>query len=117
MKTVTVNRNELMKIVKANRATHASEFEQAKANYRGKVLEALDARRLAIANGDKIDLLFRLPEPQNHTDDYDRVISMLELSIDITIMLDTNEFDQYVRDNWVWSSAAKLINASYATAH
>lgn len=67
MKNVTINRDKLLAVVKQNRETHQAEFKEATANYRGKVLEALDARRLEIANGEKINLHFLLPEPQDHT--------------------------------------------------
>lgn len=115
MKKVNIVRTELLKVVRSNRETHVSEYAEASANYRDKVLEALDERRADIRNGGKIDTYFQLPEPQDHTEEYDRVIRMLEMSSDETIELDAHEFDMYVRDSWAWSHAAKLINASYTS--
>lgn len=113
MKTVTINRNELLEAVKTNRAAHVAEYAEAARNYRETVLGALTDRHTAIANGEPISLLFNLPAPQDHTDDYDRVIRMLEMSVDENCTLDAYEFDCYVRDNWTWSAATKMINASY----
>lgn len=115
MKTVTIERNALLAAVKKNRTQHLAEFTDATANYRTKVLEAIDQRRDEIAAGAKVNLHFHLPELQNHTDDYDRVISMLEMSVDKDCTLDSHEFDQYVRDNWTWSAATKMINGAYAS--
>ena len=113
MRKVNIDCGELTKVVKANRDKHNAEYLEAKANYRGKVLEALDERRQDIANGADISLYFQLPEPQDHTADYDRVLRMLEMSNDRSIELDGLEFDQYVMDNWSWSQNAKMINTTY----
>lgn len=113
MKKVNISRAELLEAVRSNRAQHAADYSEATANYRPKVIAALEERRQEILDGQKINLFFQLPEPQDHTDDYDRVIRMLEMSSDEIIELDYHEFDMYVRDNWAWSHAAKLINASY----
>jgi hypothetical protein len=55
-----------------------------------------------------------LPEPQDHTIDYDRVIKMLEMSVDSLIELDEGAFDQYVMDNWSWKGDALATNEMYA---
>jgi len=55
-----------------------------------------------------------LTEPRNHVKDYDRVITMLEMSVDETITIDAQAFDRYVMDNWDWSRFALATNTAYA---
>ena len=55
-----------------------------------------------------------LAEPVDHTADYDRILAMLEMSVDDTISLSAQEFNQYVLDNWELSRLASYTNQSYA---
>jgi hypothetical protein len=45
---------------------------------------------------------------------YDRLVMMLEMSVDDTIVLDANEFDQYVRDVWAWTHYDAITLGEYA---
>ena len=64
--------------------------------------------------GLRIQRSVTLTEPSNHAKDYDRVITMLEMSVDDTITLDAQAFDRYVMDNWDWSRFALATNTAYA---
>jgi hypothetical protein len=114
MNKVTVKREALLDTIRSNRDAHRAEFLRAQDGFRARAIEELD-RRLADARaGRRIALLIQLPEPQDHTVDYDRVIRMLEMSINQEIELTAQEFDQFVMDNWSWAQMSKMINASYA---
>jgi len=78
------------------------------------VIEELD-RMLADAKaGRPIARSINLVEPADHTEDYDRVLAMLEMSVDDTVILGAEEFSQYVLDRWTWSRFAISTNKSYA---
>jgi hypothetical protein len=114
MNTVKVKREELLTKVRANRDAHRTLFLKAQEGYRKLVIEELD-RMLADAKaGRPIQRSINLAEPADHTADYDRILAMLEMSVDDTIMLDAQEFNQYVLDNWEWSRLASYTNQSYA---
>ncbi|HXM03797.1 MAG TPA: hypothetical protein VN939_14390 [Chthoniobacterales bacterium] len=51
-----------------------------------------------------------MPEPVDHTADYDRVISMLEMSAQDLVQVSAEQFDQYVLDNWRWRRFANETN-------
>jgi hypothetical protein len=110
-----INKNELLTILEANRARHRDVFLAAQDGYRRRVIQELDRRLEDARAGRKIDLLFRLPEPEDHTADYDREIKMLELETGITVVLTTREFDQLVMDNWGWSGDFALTSSAYAS--
>lgn len=113
MKSVTVDKNQLLEIVKKNRNDHAELFSELEVNYRERVIRALETRAAAIKDGGKIELYFDLPEPRNQTKDYDRVISMLEMSTDDKIQLSASEYDNYVRDIWSWTSSLASQSMAY----
>ena len=45
-----------------------------------------------------------LTYPVNHSDDYARVISMMDASIYDTVKLSTTDYDRYVLNNWEWKN-------------
>jgi hypothetical protein len=57
------------------------------------LLKELDRMLADAKEGRPIQRSVTLTEPSNHTKDYDRVITMLEMSVDETIVLDAGEFD------------------------
>jgi hypothetical protein len=52
--------------------------------------------------GRGIDLNFNLNQPESHMGDYARVLKMLEMDIKPEIMLDEQQFANYVMDEWNW---------------
>jgi hypothetical protein len=114
MNTVKVKREELLTKVRANRDAHRDLFLKAQEGYRKLVIEELDKMLAEAKAGRRISRSINLARPLDHTSDYDRVIMMLEMSVDDTIVLDANEFDQYVRDRWAWSHHATTMYESYA---
>lgn len=52
--------------------------------------------------------------PENHLEDYNRVIDMLKLSVADKVELSSSDFDAYVRNNWSWRSSFLNTNSSYA---
>jgi hypothetical protein len=114
MNTVKVKRQELLTKVRANRDAHRDLFLKAQEGYRKLIIEELDRMLAEAKAGRRISRSINLAEHVDHTSDYDRVIMMLEMSVDDTIVLDANEFDQYVRDRWAWSQHATTMYESYA---
>ena len=64
--------------------------------------------------GRQIRLSIDLVQPRDHTSDYDRTITMLEISADDTVTLGAEDFDCFVMDNWAWSRFALHTNTAYA---
>lgn len=102
MRNVNVNRTELIDKLTANRAQHRAVFEEALVGYQTRLIAELERRIRDLRKGRRIDHYIRLPEPEDHTDEYDRVIAMAEMSVDDTIQLSNDDFAQYVMDQWHW---------------
>lgn len=54
--------------------------------------------------------------PENHLEDYSRVIDMLNFSVADKVSLSSADFDAYVRNNWSWRSSFLNTNATYANS-
>ncbi len=117
MRTVTVKKEDLLKILKENRDNHRAIFEEAQKNYRERAIEELDRRLRDAEEGRRIDVAIYLPAPEDHTKDYDRVIRMVEMSIEDNVELTNQEFAQYVQDDWSWRRAWVANTASYTASY
>lgn len=114
MENIRVKKSELLDILRKNRAEHRQIFEEAVEGYRHEVIKQLSQRLDDARNGKKIDISIRLNQPQDQTKDYDRVIGMLEMTVDDIIELDELSYQQYVMDDWNWSHNFLHTNSAYS---
>jgi hypothetical protein len=110
-----IKKDDLKAILADNRAQHRETFLKAQAGFRARVIEELDRRLTDARLGRKIDLRIGLPEPEDHTADYDREIRMLELETEDAVTLSAHLFDQLVMDSWGWSATFTATNSAYLT--
>jgi hypothetical protein len=104
MKTVRVNKSELLEILRENRKKHTVEYKESIKAYRVKAADLLKKELEKIVNGKKFEIRFDLTKPLSHEKDYDLIIKMVEMSVDTIIELEQNEFNQLVNDEWNWKS-------------
>lgn len=116
METGSFVRQDVIEKLKENREKHKTTYEEADANYRQVVVDALRARADDIEGGGKIVLYFDLPKPEDHTEDYDEAISMLEWAQGETVELSQAEFRMYVLDKWRWEQSFAANTMSYSNA-
>lgn len=120
MEIIKINRLRLLETLKKNREAHAEEYLLAEKGYWLEVETVLakklkEIRKTGILKGDEFGRFgLNLSRPQDHTTDYDVIISMLEYSVDDVIELDNSKFQNYVMDNWQWSGSVKSINSYFA---
>lgn len=111
---VTVDKGELLKILRENRNLHREVFEAACEGYRNKAIELLDGYLKELRAGHRPQIAIHLPPPEDHTPDYDRVIRMYEMHLEDKIELDEETFSAYVMDDWSWKRQFLATNSSYA---
>lgn len=124
-------RIQLLDRIKGNRTKHIEQYEEAWKGYLIEVAEQLDkVVKDARAEGkiwkefegevgkvpENINLHFHVQAlpPQNHKEEYDRVIDMLDSTHEEDIILDQHEFNQYARDEWSWSRAFNETAGTYS---
>lgn len=110
---VTVKRQDLLTHLEDNRTKHRSLFDEAQTGFRTEVIKLLDKRLADARDGKGIDLRIHLPEPQDHTKDYDRVILMVKMSVNDEVELTHQEFQQYVMDDWSWKREFVATASNY----
>jgi hypothetical protein len=116
LQMVKVSRQELIERIVANKETHRAEFEKAWEGYRKLMTDELEKMLADAKAGKRIKRHIEVPEPQDHTDDYDTVIQMLTMSVDDQVFISQGEFAQYVLDKWNWKGQFTATNAFYAAA-
>ena len=105
MRNVTVNRDEFLVEVTANREAHREVFEEALEGFHRRLKAELDRRVRDLKAGRHINQYLGLPEPEDHTDDYDRILTMARMSVDDVLELTQEDFAMYVMDQWHWKGA------------
>lgn len=81
--------------------------EQNKDGIRGIGLQAIRYDQFSFNGG------WPLAYPQNHLEDYDRVIDLLKFSVADKVELSSQDFDAYVRNNWAWRKSFLDTNTTY----
>ena len=113
MKEVKVKRTELLAVIQKNREDHRAGFLKAQEGFRKRVIEELDTMLKEAREGQNYRLYVGLPQPEDKTKDYDRVIEMLRMSVDEIIEITQEEFAHFVLDQWQWKQNWSTTNSMY----
>lgn len=114
MPKVNVNREELLTILRKNKAQHRQIFEEALEGYRAKMIKYLENMLDDVKNCKKVDHYIRLPLPEDQTAEYERAIKMFEMSVDKVVELDDESFRELVMDQWHWREKFINTNSMYS---
>ena len=116
MRSVKINKVELLGIVRENKSKHILEYKEAVDDY----INA--ARTIVNYNVDKINQgtvesiakCKGIPSaPKSYEDEYNRAIRMLELSVETEITLEADVFNQLVLDEWTWKNNFAMMASTY----
>lgn len=110
---VTVDKDDLLAILVANREHHRETFLKAQEGFRERAIAELDRSLADARQGNAVRLNIHLPQPEDHTEDYDREIRMLEMHLEPTVVIRAQLFDQIVMDRWGWSASFNATNSAY----
>lgn len=115
MESVTVKTQDLKEILRNNRKQHRAIFIEAQKKFREKVMKLLDweLKRMREGGDYKAETFTRLVVPIDQTKDYDVAIGMLDMEVNRTIALSTQEYQCYVLDEWGWSHMWATANSHY----
>lgn len=119
VKPMKYERPRILAILKANRAKHKEQYEKAKKVFREEVIREAEevikkAKRGAFDKTSLNAVGFQIRVPEQHLEEYDQAIQMLELSVDGEIEIDGYTFGCYVMDKWEWSGSFVSNTLSYA---
>lgn len=116
MKPVKVDKDKLIETLLGNKETHRQDFEIAWEAFRSRAMDNMEAKLHALKNADRgtrVDIWVNLDPPQDHTDDYERVIEMLKWELEDHILLEERDFRAYVQDEWNWTAGFQASAVQY----
>lgn len=119
MKSVTVNKIDLIEQVTRNRTAHVATYEAAVTGWHVVVVKAMQAGLRSFQKDDKIDdmnFAYRFPKPVNHGEDYDRALAMLGWETGETVRLEEEVFANLVLDDWNWKRQWVLGTSQYVVS-
>lgn len=118
MRSVKVNKSELMQILQDNKKKHIKEYEESVKDYKKAALKVAKEHVELAKSGDldQIAKIKAMPQrPTSYEDSYNRAIRMMELSVDEIIELEEQIFNQLVLDEWSWKHTFTATGALYKT--
>jgi len=105
---------ELQAKIGANRDNHAKIAAEAAEGFRAKAMDWFKKQLHFVEEGGAVNFRFGMPFPEDHTEDYDRVLMMLSMCTEAEIELSESQFAQYVMDDWGWKRDFLQSNANYS---
>lgn len=114
MREVKVRRLDLLTTVSQNRHRHAENYKKAIEVYKQEAVESIE-KLLSDAKAGDIRHSISLVKPEQHLEEYDQALLMLQMSVDDEVTLTTEEFAQYVMDKWSWARQFEQATMSYAS--
>jgi hypothetical protein len=130
VKTINVERARLQATLATNLEIHKKEYAEARAGYEEKRLELLRTLAEATLFASKrenqteearkavhvaYDAFRNLDRPQDHSNEYEQAIALMEWETREKIDISISDFEKFVRDNWHWKGQFKLQHSSYTT--
>lgn len=113
---ITVDKSELLAVLKKNRDNHRDEYEKAFAGFQKAAEEWLNDQLKRLHKGKVIDRpIFPHQVPQDHTEEYDQIIGMLEMDQSDTVPLNWSLYRQFVNDEWGWTADFTTTNSFYTS--
>jgi hypothetical protein len=116
MERLKVKTADLVKVLKENRQKHVNEYKEAVRQFRLRAAEALKRELDKCVSGKKFETNLGMTRPTSHEKDYDLVIKMLEMSVEDVTILDHNEFNQFVMDEWSWKPNFRSSTTYYGSS-
>lgn len=120
MKSIRVQKIDLLRKLDINRTKHKEDFEAASIGYK-KALKKCLMELLGSIETDTLDRsdlneIFQISCPKSHEEEYNVVIEMMKMSDDNVVEITAEEFRQYVRDDWNWKPDFNTTKRTYGVS-
>lgn len=113
MGEIVMDKDELKAILVRNRDAHMAAFESAVVTYRERAIEKLDGIITELRAGKMPNLWIALPVPEQHMEDYERAIRMVDHHLYTTLVLNETAYAQLVDDDWGWKDSFTSNTMAY----
>jgi hypothetical protein len=118
MNTVTVSKQDLIKVLTENRDKHQTEYNEAYEGYKLLAIKAIEEKLEKVKSGEKFNMYFENLQsaPNCHVEEYQNVIDMLSVTSDMDIQISQEDYLKYYKNNWSWRIGWSMSNAMYMDA-
>lgn len=113
MQEVKMKTSKLKEVLEKNRISHKKIYDEAIKGYNEDAVKFFKEQAKKASAGEEFNPYFQETKPEDHTNDYDTAIEMIEFSVDDEVTLKQREFVQYVRDGWDWKNTFVAISSNY----
>jgi len=113
MQEITVEKAALIAKLQTNRDEHRSMFIKAQERYRDAMIVELDRALTEARAGDPIRRAFTLPVPEDHTEEFNTAIEMLQWETGDEVVLGHRDFQRYVQNRWEWAASFAANTQAY----
>ena len=114
--TTIVSKQEALETLRDNRTRHHKIVEEARVGYVNKAKVLLNDKLEELRSGKITGLRFDLKPPEDHTEDYDVAIRMLELHCEDTIEMSAMDVRTLMMDDWDWMHSFLFSNVRYSNS-
>ena len=111
-----VDKQEALETLRDNRTRHHKIVEEARVGYVNKARALLNDKLEELRSGKITGLRFDLKPPEDHTEDYDLAIKMLELHSEDTIEMSAMDVRTLMMDDWEWMHSFLFSNVRYSNS-
>lgn len=113
MKNVTIEKSYVVAALIKNRGAHADAFAEAITGYRKAAIAKVEELLDKLTNGYNPQLYVHLTKPEDHTEDYERVLRMLTFETSDEVVLSAGDFSRYMEDDWDWQEQFMVVSTGY----
>lgn len=118
-KSVNVSRKHLLEKLEANLETHKADFAEALIGYKIKLADDLQKALWAVEDSTPESVVnvasVSFNPPRSFESEYIEIITMMQMSVDENINLDSSSFKSYVMNQWAWSASFNSSALMYKT--
>jgi hypothetical protein len=95
----------IIKALEEHKANHIKNYKTAVTNYKTAAEKTLTKMLENIKNGKRISHNISLYAPVNYAKEYDRMINMFKRTLERTITLTEEQYNQIFCDKWHWANS------------
>jgi hypothetical protein len=107
MEKIQVKKETVLEILRKNKETHRTEFEEAMTGWIEEAKKKLTGLLYQLNSNKASEVKFEvyLPKPVSYEKEYEKAIKMVEFEIRDTIEISNSDFERYFLDEWAWKES------------
>ena len=114
---IQVKVEKLITALKKHKKAHIKDYYIAVENYFIEINHRLNELVASQNDGEFRDdnYVVNVTQPINEEAKYNKYINMLGMSVDETVTIGVDEYENFIEDNWFWATNAKFANSTYSS--